>query len=823
MPALPAPGLGEWAILQTSTTSYASPAVLPITGWLPAQPVPVAAALPAPEGGWTTAALDEGEFWYRVTLFSDAAGILRCDGLATIAEVWLDGRCLLQSYSMFVRHSLRVPAATGDRRIVYFCFRSTQAAMRGAKLRRARWRPRLASPQGLRAVRTSLLGRMPGWCPPVPCVGLWREVSWLDAARGLPPKLLHSELRVGVDGLDGSVSADFQFANALLPDAVLELTVAGYSTRLLLTEADRATGTLIVPRPALWWPHTHGTPHMHDASLRIDDTVLALDSIGFRTVAADLGTDGNGFRIRVNDVDVFCRGACWTSAGLAHMPWTKAALRPWLELARDAGMNMLRVGGTMAYEADGFFELCDELGIMVWQDLMLANFDYPETDPGFLASLTEEIEQLLRRTAGRACFTVLCGGSEVMQQAAMLGLPPDIWRLPLYEDVIPAIARRLSPSLVYVANSPSGGGWPFTTDIGVTHYYGVGAYRRPFDDVRRAGVRFASECLGLANVPCAETVERHLPGVTTNDPRWKAATPRDPGASWDFEDVRDHYLKLLFAVDPVGLRVTDLERYLDLSRAVSCLVMEQVFAEWRRAGSTCAGGIVWQLQDLSPGAGWGVIDSDRRPKPAWHALRRAFRPRQIVITDEGLNGLTLHVVNENADPLDATVRLVCLRDGEIPIRAAEQRLVIAARATRCLTTRDMLRDFFDITGAYNFGPRTHDIVSASLWSREADGTAVQLATDHHMLAWSPPVRDLGLSAQAIKLGSGWAVRLTTRTFAQFCHFSVPDFSADEDWFHLPPVTERVVLLRQRIGVDHPPHGDVLALNLLGSVRIELAP
>ena len=622
-----------------------------------------------------------------------------------------------------------------------------------------------------------------------------------------------------MDGNDGQVDAAFRFLSDLPTCADLELTVGGQSTRLDNSGRDRASGRLSVASPARWWPHTHGIPCLHEATLRVGDVVLPLGRIGFRTVIADLGHDRRGFGLVVNGVPVFSRGACWTSASLAQMPWSEAALRPWLQAAQDAGMNMLRVGGTMAYEAEAFFALCDELGIMVWQDIMLANFDYPEHEPKFLQSLDAEVEQLLQRTAGHPCLTVLCGGSETMQQAAMLGLPSQAWRQALYRTTIPEILRRRHSDLVYAENSPSGGALPFCTDVGVAHYYGVGAYLRPLDDARRANVRFAAECLGFANVPCNETVERHLPGVSTTDPCWRAAVPRDPGTSWDFEDVRDHYLKLLFGVDPASLRRADAARYLDLSRATGCLVMERVFAEWRRHGSSCAGGLVWQLQDLSPGAGWGVIDSDGRPKPVWHALRRAFRPQQVLLTDEGLNGLGVHVVNERADCLDAVVRLVCLRDGEIPVRSAEWSVSVPGRTTSCRRTQELMPEFFDINDAYHFGPRTHDVVSASLWRRSVTGEAVLVAYDHHVLAWTPPVRDLGLQAVARNRNGQWEIYVTTRIFAQFCHFNIAGYSIKDDWFNLSPDVCRTIALTPRSDVEQPPIGELLALNLQGSVRV----
>ncbi len=817
----PVPSFGAWEFILLRDIVCPHPAELPAAGWRPASPVPVA-ALPHPGGGvWTGELLEDSEFWYRGTLLCHGPGVLRCDGLATIAEVWVGDDCVLRSSNMFLSHDIALPATGRGPRTVHLCFRSTRSALRARTAGRARWRPRLANSQGLRTVRASLLGRMDGWCPTLPCVGPWRPITWLDAAPAAPPALSRVRLVPTLDADRGRVDAELRLVRDVPAGTPVRLAVGEHSGPLDRLADGAFAGTLSIPSPRRWWPHTHGTPHLYDANLHVGEAVLPLGRLGLRTIAAESGEDGHGFALSVNDVAVFSRGACWTSADLARMPWSEDALRPWLQAARDAGMNMLRVGGTMAYEPEGFFALCDEMGIMVWQDLMLANFDYPGHDPVFMGSLGTEIEQLLGRTAAHPCLAVLCGGSETMQQAAMLGLPEPAWHQGLYHTTIADIVRRHRPDLVYVENSPSGGALPFRVDAGVAHYYGVGAYLRPLDDARRAGVRFASECLAFANVPDSRFIERHLAGVAPTDPRWKAAVPRDPGASWDFEDVRDHYLRLLFGVDPVRLRGTDVARYLDLSRATGCLVMERVFAEWRRGGTGCAGGLVWQFQDVRPGAGWGVLDSDGGPKPVWHALRRAFRSRQLTITDEGLNGLDLHVVNEHPEPLDAIVRLVCLRDGEIRVRSAERAVSVPGRSTQRLGSQELLAEFFDINDCYGFGPRTHDVVSASLWRRRHDAAAELIAYDHQILAAMPPVRDLGLQARVVALDGVWTLHLTTRKFAQYCHLDLEDHDPDDDWFNLSPDVPRAIALRSRGDAPAPPAGLVSALNLEGSVRVAL--
>jgi beta-mannosidase len=335
-------------------------------------------------------------------------------------------------------------------------------------------------------------------------------------------------------------------------------------------------------------------------------------------------------------------------------------------------------------------------------------------------------------------------------------------------------------------------------------------------------VRFASECLALANVPDAHTTEA-LRVATITDPRWKRAVPRDPGAGWDFEDVRDHYLALLFSIDPTRLRGTDFSRYLELSRAVSCLLADHLFSEWRREGSGCAGGLVWQLQDLSPGAGWGVIDALGRPKPIWHALRRAFRPRQVILSDEGLNGLHIHVLNESPQPLRAVLRLVCLKDGRQPVREAMREITLPARASVCHASAALLPEFFDITYAYGFGPRPHDMTVATLFDAEDDtliADAVHFPGGPHL-----PPHDLGLKATVERVADAWHLCIVAREFAQFLHIDDPSFAPEDNWLHLPPRRERRILLRPVAGLQSAndpahavPNGEIRALNMDRIVR-----
>ncbi|WP_414144021.1 glycosyl hydrolase 2 galactose-binding domain-containing protein [Burkholderia vietnamiensis] len=814
-----------WSMLATPAGAAPAPSDLPAgAGWI-AAPVPgtVAQALAVAGRLDEAASLDERDHWYRVELRGHGARLLRFHGLATLAQAWLDDTPILHSDSMFVTHDVRVTLA--GQHTLFVCFRALAPHLRTARAaRRARWRTRLAEPATLRTVRTSLLGHMPGWFPHHVPTGPWRPVDVLDPTEGTVPA--HCDLHARVDGDTGWLDAELTFA-APLPDAfAARLSCGEHHTTLERAGADRLLATVAVPNVRLWWPHTHGEPVLYDIALHVGAERIVLGATGFRTIEQHAGDDGNGFGLRVNGTPVFARGACWSSAAPLALHADDATYARLLGLARDAGFNMIRVGGTMTYEADAFHAWCDRLGLMVWQDFMFANFDYALDDRAFADAVDAEADQFLARRRASPSLAVLCGGSEIAQQAAMSGLGPKQRAVELTAERLAARAAAWRPDVPYVSDSPDGGVLPFVPRERVSHYYGVGAYLRPLDDARRADVRFASECLAFANVPCDATLER-IGRPHPHEPRWKAAVPRDPGASWDFDDVRDHYLRTLYDVAPERLRREDPARYFELSRAVIADVMRETFSEWRRTGSRCAGALVWQFQDVMPGAGWGLLDAAHLPKSGWYALRQVLQPVQIVVVDEGLNGLDVHVINERAAPLTASVELVALRDGRTPVARCGGQVRLAAHDAVRLGSAELLGRFFDWTYAYRFGPCEHDTVVASL--RGDDGALLSQAF-HFPSRTHPAVfarRDPGIEARVSRAGDAWHVDIDTRHVARHVQIDAPGFMPLDDWFHLAPgATARVALIPQPIGTpridDAPPSVDIRAVNAARTVRAALA-
>ncbi|OBS54158.1 hypothetical protein A8B73_02060 [Methylosinus sp. 3S-1] len=793
-----------WSFAIDESGAWTDPAAIPPDAlWRPAR-VPGTLAQALLEAGATLEtlpALDKLDAWYATSFTIDAPTELHLHGLASIADVFLNGALVLRSDNMFHMHEIAV--ASPGRYALHIAFRSVEREI-ATRSGRARWRPRMIVPAGLRAIRTTALGRLPGFAPPTPPVGPWRGVELIA-----PDPLRPTDTRMRASIEDGVPTLRVALDFGQPPRGAARLACAGGEADFVRASDRRLEATLRLPEAPLWTPHTHGVPHLHAVEARIGDRRLDLGRVGFRDIRVDRGADGRDFAVFVNDLPIFCRGACWTAADAASLTGRREDCAPLLVAMRDAGMNMVRVPGVTLYESDDFYDLCDELGIMVWQDFAFANFDYPIQDDAFRASVEREATQFLTRAQSSPALAILCGGSEVYQQASMLGLAEAKWRSPLFDELLPRLARELRPDVAYVENSPCGGALPFHSDSGVAHYYGVGAYRRALTDARRADVRFASECLGFSCVPEDASLARDFGAEPLSSPLYSTRIPRDMGALQTFGEVTEHYMRRLYDCDPDALRANDPALYLDIARAAVAEAMEAAIGEWRRAGSTTHGALVWFLKDLWPSPGWGVIDAHGEPKSAYHALKRAFRPLSLILTDEGVNGLVAHLRNDTPRRFAGAVTLSCYRDGRVKVMQATKPVAVEPHSVVTLRDVEFWGGFFDTTLAYGFGPPSHDVIHACF---VADASGETIDAFQFPLGRSAAKATLGLRAELVADENGYDLALSTEAAAQSLKIAAEDFRPTENWLHLAPgATRRIRLLPRRADARRP-KGSVSALN-----------
>jgi beta-mannosidase len=784
-----------WELTATPPNAYGDPNALQavIQPWQKAIVPGTVAQSVAGNSRSADTRFDALDWWYRCSFSGDQKKYhLRFEGLATLTDIWLNGIHILSTDNMFRTYfitSLLKPENT-----LIICFRSLEAALQ-QKRPRPRWKTKLVDQQCLRWFRTTLLGRIPGWTPNVAPVGPWKGIYKEEI-----PKIdivsldiqTWAESGVGTLRLAATVRAE-DFLTLQNQDQTASLRVGQMTYPIRIAEdagGHLLSGEIIIPDVPLWWPHTHGKPTLLDCSLqiKIGEQVLQIDcgKVGFKEV--DIDRTLGHVQMRIHGTPVFCRGACWTTNDFISLTGSRDELKKSLLLARDAGLNMLRIGGTMVYETELFYNLCNELGIMVWQDFMFANMDYPVTDTAFNQNIQQEASFQLSRLQKHPCITVYCGSSEVAQQAAMMGLPEECWSNAFFSETLPGLCEKYHKGIPYFPSSPCEGALPFHIGTGISHYYGVGAYRRPITDVKQAKVRFTSECLGFSNVPETHNIDLIMGGrkPATHHPLWKMGVPRDTDAGWDFEDIRDYYMEHLFNVDAVALRSQDMEAYLFLSRATTGEVMKQVYAEWRRPNSDCGGGLIWLFKDISPGAGWGIIDSENRPKAVYYYLKRAWAPQAILITDEGLDGLNLHVINDRDFILSVEITIEIFQEGKTLLASARQSLKVKVHSATTLSSDAMLKHFSDITNVYRFGPSKHDLVVARLI--EAN-TGIVISEDFYFPQGFrfPYITSVRLTThREVETDGSIVLTLESDCFLQTVHLEAKGYEAYEDYFHLAP-------------------------------------
>ena len=495
------------------------------SGWIEAAvPGTAAGALRDQQGEASARAadIDAHDWWWRTRVPVDPAQgpwFLEVTGLATLADVWVNGELVLHAENMFRSHVVELRDLGRSAEVAIRCAAALPVVTR--RLPRPRWRSPLVQHQGWRWQRTSLLGRIEGWGKGAPPVGPWRPVRLYP---GYQPLIAVERVDTALDGTTGIVRAEFRVFGQGAPRPVR--VHLGDVHAQAHGRADGRTISAVVRLPGVqrWWPHTHGGQPLYPVRAEVGGHMVAIRQVGFRSIRAD--TANGGFGLCVNEVPVFIRGACWMPLDPVSLQAAPEQVREAVSQARDGGLNMLRIPGIGAYEDESFYAACDELGMLVWQDCMLASLD-PPTTPEFTDEVTAEVGELADRLSGHPCLAVVSGGSETEQQAVFLGIPPEAARSPLVREMIPAVLTRRLPGIPYLPSTPTGGPTPVYLRSGVAHYFGIGAYLRPLYDVRTAGVRFAAECLAFSIPPEQASVHEFfgVSRVAGHDPKWKAGVP----------------------------------------------------------------------------------------------------------------------------------------------------------------------------------------------------------------------------------------------------------------------------------------------------------
>ncbi|HJZ81643.1 MAG TPA: glycoside hydrolase family 2 protein [Pyrinomonadaceae bacterium] len=538
------------------------------------------------------------------------------------------------------------------------------------------------------------------WGPRFVTSGIWRPVSleaW-DKARVSNVQIITDQIDADI----ASLTANVQVEASTSGRAVVVLNNLTTRTEAARQEITLAPGTnrfpvnFAITHPQLWWPNGLGAHPLYNIQAQVLSDGRLIDQkqtrIGVRTLELRQTPDDSGksFTFLINDVPVFAKGANWIPADSFPTRITKAKYRQLVASARDANMNMLRVWGGGIYESDDFYEACDEMGILLWQEFMFACSMYPAT-PEFLANVRQEAIDNVTRLRNHPSIVVWCGNNEIETAWQHWGwkqkLPNSLWGdyQKIFHGVLQEVASTYDPTRPYRPSSPSANleDDPESQRIGDTHYWQVWHAALPFSEYEKQRPRFMSE-YGFQSFPAFETVKTYtLPTERDIQSPVMLAHQRHPRGN---QLIREYMLREY--PEP-----KDFESFLYVSQVLQAEGIRTGAEHLRRIMPRNMGSLYWQIDDCWPVASWSSIDYYGR----WKALQyfaRHFYSNLLISPHVENERLKFYVVSDETKAAPATIHVVVMDfDGNV-VKSLDRGATIAPLSSRSyfdLALTDLLK------------------------------------------------------------------------------------------------------------------------------------
>lgn len=455
-----------------------------------------------------------------------------------------------------------------------------------------------------------------------------------------------------------------------------------------------------VPDVELWWPHDLGSQPLYDVRVELAAAEGPLDRwerrIGFRSIRLDTSPDeiGSTFTLVINDVPIFVRGANWIPDDCFPSRITTDRLRSRIEQSTDANINLLRVWGGGLYESDDFYGLCDELGVLVWQDFLFACAAYPEEEPirgEVIAEATENVTRLMPHASlvlWNGCNENLWGWFDWSWQEPV---GTRTWGAGYYLDILPAILSAVDPSRPYYPGSPFSGSMeihPNADNHGLRHIWDV------WNDIdyshyRDYVPRFVAE-FGYQGPPNMSTIERSI----HDRPRTHTSS-----GMLHHQKATDGNGKLARGAAPHLPVVETFDEWHYLMQLNQAEAIRYGIEHFRSHRGVCMGAVVWQINDCWPVTSWAAIDGDGRKKLLRYALRAAYAPHLLTVQPR-TEGLALIGTNDSGVSWRGAATVERVRFEGTVLATFETRLVVDHLASTAITLPERITAVGDVSNEF---------------------------------------------------------------------------------------------------------------------------
>ena len=572
--------------------------------------------------------------------------------------------------------------------------------------------------------------------------------------------------------------------------------------------ADHSPASALIEDPMLWWPNGYGEQYLYTVEVTLLKGKKILDTwerrIGLRTLTMHREKDawGESFACRVNGVDIFTMGADYIPEDHLLGRVTPKTTRTLLEKAKWANFNAIRVWGGGYYPEDWFYDACDELGLVVWQDFMFACAVYDLT-PEFESNIRAEFVDNIKRLRHHASLGLWCGNNEmeefVAQKNEWVTKPQEVRDyLFMYERILPEVLQKYDPQTFYWPSSPSSGGsfdYPQDPDRGDVHYWQVWHGNKPFTEYRKYYFRYLSE-FGFQSFPTMKTIEK---------------ISDDPADYNIFSYVMEKHQrngsangKIMNYMQQTYRYPSDFQTVLYASQLLQADGIRYGVEHFRRNRGRCMGAVYWQLNDCWPVASWSSIDYCGRLKALHYYAKRFFAPLMLSCEEQGLmtagkdlnrqyfdfeKSIRLNVANETRKDETVTVRWALRNPKAEVLEKGEEKVTVSALTSVWLEKKefpdvDIYSEYVSYemekegeiisSGTVNFSypkyfryedPHLRCIVNGDEITVTADAYAksVEILNENEDLILSDNYFDMNAGTRTVKIESGDASRLRFRS------------------------------------------------------------
>ncbi|KAI1490081.1 beta-mannosidase [Biscogniauxia mediterranea] len=585
---------------------------------------------------------------------SSRKAVLAFDGLDTFATVVLNGKTILETENMFIPERVDVTdvlkKGDGEENELVITFDS--AYLRGWKLVEKypdhKWGCWNGDSSRL-AVRKAQYHWGWDWGPALLTCGPWRPINLEIYESRITDLWCEIDVEKSLKTANVTVYASIEGDASKIR---LDISLDGKSVASQHIDA-HSSATFRISDPKLWYPIRYGKQPLYTVKATIEQNGEDIDSvskkIGLRR--AELiqrpleEQPGTSFFFEVNGIPIFCGGSDWIPADNFIPRISKERYYDWVKLVADGNQFMIRVWGGGIYEEQAFYDACDELGILVWQDFMFGCGNYPAW-PELLASIKREAEENIKLLRHHPSIVIFAGNNEDYQYAESVNLTweqdnkdaeswlqTDFPARYIYEKILPDACKELCPSVYYHPGSPWGGVDTRDPTVGDIHQWNVWhGTQEKYQNFDKLVGRFVSE-FGMEAFPSVKTIDAFLP-LGKDDPDRYAQS-----STMDFHNKADGHERriALYLVENMRYAPDPLEQFVYSTQLMQAECLASAYRLWKRqwrgpGREYCAGALVWQINDCWPVTSWAICDYYLRPKHAYFTVKREMAPLSVGMT-----------------------------------------------------------------------------------------------------------------------------------------------------------------------------------------------